>query len=121
MEENEDAYIDYMRLIKRGYSAQNAAEITGYVPEKAAAPKPTRTFSSYTGRGKSKWYFNVPFADKDAAKQAAKEAGTMLFWDPKAENPETKKMGCWYVEVQTFGNIYDPFSLRKWQFKYRNL
>lgn len=45
----------------------------------------------------------------------------MLFWDPKEENPETKKMGCWYVEVQTFGNSYDLASLRKWQFKHRNL
>jgi hypothetical protein len=121
VDDNEDAYIDFNRLKKRGYSDSEARRITGYNGPVSDMPVQAKaSFKSYAQ--KTKWYLNVPFGDKEEAKKAAEVCGVKLLWDPEYMNPETNKKGCWYVMANVYpGSVYDPAQLRKWQFKSRHL
>jgi hypothetical protein len=66
----------------------------------------------------SKYALDVPFADKDAAKEEFKKLKIPLLWDKEIENPLTKKKGTWVAVVGDYSNFQEFYkkdgSVSKW-------
>lgn len=97
----DDAYLDYTRMIKRGTSPAEASRITGYFPPKVKKTTSKTTFRNFMSRMTRRQYLKVPFAQKEEAKKHFKEMGIPFAWDP-----DEKK---WYIEVDS-KIVHDPAS-----------
>ena len=111
--DNEDAAIEYQRLIKSGESAAEATRITGWKPEKVDTKniKPRTSLRSFMNmrnapkKEMERIYLNVPYSEKEQAKKFFKEVGVQFTWDPTHGSH-----GEWYVEIPK-GTRFDAFIL----------
>lgn len=63
-------------------------------------PSKFQRYGSTTPKIKTETYaLNIPFADKDLAKEEFKRLRIRLVWDKDVENPVTNKKGTWVATV----------------------